>query len=70
MKFNFEINYKRGKDRTIKTYFISSIQGTPFIAQGKSKDDCTKQTFDMIAGFMEAFPKDFKKYFKEYGMLK
>ncbi len=70
MKFTFEIDYKRGKDKSFGTYFISKIKGTPFIAQGKTKDDCTKQTFDMIAGFMEAFPKDFKKYFKEYRMLK
>jgi len=70
MKFKFEIKYKRGKDKSFGTYFISSIEGTPFIAQGKSKDDCTKQTFDMIAGFFEAFPKDWKKYLKQYGVLK
>lgn len=70
MKFKFEIKYRRGKDKSFGIYFVSRIEGTPFIAQGKSKDDCTKQTFDMIAGFLEAFPKDYKKYLKQYGVLK
>ncbi len=70
MKFNFEIKYKRGKDKSIGTYYISSIKGTPFISQGKTKEECTKDTFDMIAGFFEAFPKDWKKYLKQYKMLK
>ncbi len=70
MKFNFEIKYKKGKQRGIGTYYISSIKETPFITQGKSKDDCTKQTFEMIAGFFEAFPKEWKKDFKKYGILK
>jgi inorganic pyrophosphatase len=69
LKFNFEIRYTKGKDKSFGTYYISSVDNTPFIAQGKSKDDCTKQTFDMIAGFMEAFP-DYKKMFKKYGILK
>jgi len=68
MKFNFEIKYKKGKQKGIGTYYISSIKGTPFISQGKSKDDCTKQTLEMMAGFLEAFPKDFRKYFRKYGV--
>ena len=69
MKFIFEIKYRRGKYGK-KTYFVSRIEGTPFISQGKTKDECTKDTFDMIAGFFEAFPKDWKKYLKQYKMLK
>jgi len=34
MKFKFEIKYKRGKDKSFGTYFVSRIDGTPFIAQG------------------------------------
>jgi len=70
MKFNFEIKYKKGTGNTRRPYYISSIKKSPFIAQGKSKDDCTKQTFEMIAGFLEAFPKDYEKYLKQYKMLK
>jgi hypothetical protein len=53
----------------IGEYYVSSIKGTPFVCQGKSKDDCTKQTFEMIAGFMDAFP-DYKKMFRKYRILK
>ncbi len=69
MKFKFEIDFKRGKYGK-KTYFVSSIKGTPFIAQGKTKDECTKATFEMIAGYFEAFSKNWKKHLKEYKMLK
>lgn len=70
MKFNFEIKYKKHKDKTFGMYYIGSVKNTPFISFAKSKDECTKQTFEMIAGFLEAFPKDYMKYFKKYGMLK
>lgn len=70
MKFNFEIKYKKHKDKTFGMYYIGSVKNTPFISFAKTKDDCTKQTFEMIAGFLEAFPKDYMKYFKKYGMLK
>lgn len=70
MKFNFEIKYKKHKDGTFGMYYIGSVKDSPFISFAKSKDECTKQTFDMIAGFIEAFPKDYKKHLKKYGVLK
>lgn len=69
MKFYLNIQFKKGKDKSIPEYYISNIKGTPFVSMGKSKDDCTKQTFEMIVGFMEAFP-DYKKMFRKYRILK
>ncbi len=69
MKFYLNITFNKGKDKSMPEYYISSIKGTPFISMGKSKDDCIKQTFEMMAGFMEAFP-DYKKMFRKYRMLK
>ena len=70
MKFNFEIKYKKHKDGTFGMYYIGSVKNSPFISFAKTKDECTKQTLDMMAVFIEAFPKDYKKHFKKYGVLK
>ncbi len=70
MKFYLNITINKGSlHREIGEYYISSIKGTPFISQGKTKDECIKNTFEMIAGFTEVFP-DYKKMFRKYRMLK
>jgi len=70
MKFYLNIQFKKGKDKEIGEYYIGNIKGTPFITQGTSKDDCIKQTFEMIAGFTQAFPEDYRKHLRKYRMLK
>lgn len=70
MKLYLNIQFRKGLlHKEIGEYYISYIKGTPFITQGKTKDDCIKQTFEMIAGFTEAFP-NYKKMLRKYRMLK
>ena len=69
MKFYLNIQFKKGKDKSIGEYYISYIKGSPFVNQGKSKDECIRKTLEGIAEFTQVFP-DYKKMFRKYRMLK
>jgi len=70
MKFYLNIKIRKGLfHNEMGEYYVSSIKGTPFVCQGKTKDDCIKQTFEMIGEFTKVFP-DYKKMFRKYRILK